>query len=125
MGRSLQLSAEPPNHIQQDRQQHAQNNGGRQRKIESCVLSAVKDVARQTPKGEAGLAKEEKQQPNRHQGHPEKHQNLTEFGHGFSLEQLAKLNLASASTMAHGRKRHDFTVHFRTAKSENGHYGLV
>ena len=53
------LAPESADHIQHKREDHAQQNGGYEREIERCVLSAIEDVAWEAANGQVRAAEQD------------------------------------------------------------------
>lgn len=69
------------NQVENDRQHHAEQYRGRQRKVERGVLAAIKDVAGQAADGQIGSSEHQQEQSNGGEHDAKEHEHLANFGH--------------------------------------------
>lgn len=70
-----------PKHIKDEAEHHAQQDGGREREVEGCVLAAIDDVARQPAQGQVSAAKNQEQDSGQDQRAAEDDEKFTEIRH--------------------------------------------
>ena len=107
---STYLAPPFPNHIQDECEQKAQQDGGGQWKVEGCVLAAVEDVSWEAAQREVQSAHNEQEDSGEEECGAEKDQKFGEVGHEGGAEApfiLATLRGAEAPFF-HGVHRTHF-----------------
>ena len=78
---SAQLVAEAPNHIKERRNDDAQKDGSRQRKIEDGILAPIDDVSREAADGQVGASQQNKDKACHQNESTQENQHFSEFCH--------------------------------------------
>ena len=78
--------SESSNYIEDHGQNHTQQDGRRQREIESSVLTAIDNVAGQSSDGKIGAPNQNKYQSYSRENHAEEQQHLANIGHNPILK---------------------------------------
>jgi len=92
--RKVELLAQSPNHIHQNRKHNAHHNRSRQRKIESRILPTINNVPRKPPNRKISPAEQNEHQSDNHNGRTQKHQHFAQVRHSKSLTHSQPLHAA-------------------------------
>lgn len=77
--------AEPADYVQHEREDHTQQDRGREWEIECRVLAAIENVTRQAADGQMSAAEQDQREAGDHQNDAKNDEDFSEVGHIKSL----------------------------------------